>query len=285
MQITLINGIDFVINGICVVLWLNWRSISVAQPNLSVGISLLATLKRAETRRVNRWVSMVTLGSLLALRAAFYWLIGFEFGWTLPIDLGPIVIPFRADYFGRVALYSIISFLLLLALFYSSLLLLSVINRNSGETDYLCRLVRLHLGRINHFHSSIKLILPILCSMILWVLFAPFLRAWGMVPPWVSPAHLWQQSLVFALMSILALRYVLLVILGLYLLQSYVYLGNHYFWKFINLNAKNILNPLANFSIQWGKFDLRPVVGIVVIFGISFALKLGAISLYQRLPF
>lgn len=282
---TLIDFIDFAINGICVILWLNWRAVGVAQPVVGSGISLLATLKRAETRRVNRWISLVTLGSLLLLRAAFYWLIGFEFAWTLPIDLGPIAIPFRADFFGRVALYSLLSFGLLLGVFYSSLLLLSILNRRTGENDYLCRLMRLHLGRIDHLPAFIKLSLPVVGSMFLWVTCAPLLRMWGMVPPWLNFSHLCQQSVVFGAMSILTWRYILTAILALYLLQSYVYLGNHYAWSFINLTAKNLLRPLEKYPIQIGKFDLRPVVAIGLILGFWACVHWGAAEVYQRLPF
>lgn len=89
----------------------------------------------------------------------------------------------------------------------------------------------------------------------------------------------------FGAMSILTWRYILTAILALYLLQSYVYLGNHYAWSFINLTAKNLLRPLENYSIQIGKFDLRPVVAIGVILGFWAGVHWGAAEVYQRLPF
>ncbi len=281
---TLIDSIDFVLNGICVVLWLNWCAVGIAQPVVGSGISLLTTLKRAETRRINRWVSLAALSGILILRAAFYWLFGFEFAWTFLIDLGPIAIPFRADYFGRVALYSVTSFGLFLGVFYSSLLLLSILNKRTGENDYLCRLLRLHLRGVESSPAFIKLLLPVVGAGILWMLFAPLLRMWGMVPPWVSWRCLWEQAVVFGVMALLTWRYALVLILLLYLIQSYVYLGNHYSWSFLNLTAKNILRPLENRSIQLGKFDLRPAIGIVVILGFSACIRWAMVEIYQRLP-
>jgi uncharacterized protein YggT (Ycf19 family) len=55
-------------------------------------------------------------------------------------------------------------------------------------------------------------------------------------------------------------------LLALYLLNSYVYLGNHAFWSFVTATGRRVLTPVRQVRLRVGKVDFAPVVMIAVIF-------------------
>jgi uncharacterized protein YggT (Ycf19 family) len=74
------------------------------------------------------------------------------------------------------------------------------------------------------------------------------------------------------------------VVLLLHVVNSYLYLGNHAFWSFINATARNILAPLRWLPLRVGRVDLTPVVGIaVVLLGLGLGER-GLTWLFSRLP-
>ena len=111
--------IDFILNLAGLLLWLNWRSIRFDPLGRRMPATLIGTLRRAEPRRLRRWHLLAALGGLLLLRAALYWQIGSGVGWAAgKLDLGVIELSFRSDSFGRILLFSILSFGLTLGVFY-----------------------------------------------------------------------------------------------------------------------------------------------------------------------
>ena len=70
----------------------------------------------------------------------------------------------------------------------------------------------------------------------------------------------------------------------LHLLGSYIYFGNHPFWKYVDATAQTLLNPLKKIPLQAGNADFAPVVGIALVF-LSAELAGRALAwLYARLP-
>src|ERR1043166_4634382 len=120
------NVVNFILNVIALMLWLSFRSSSfdpLAQTSVA---SLAGALKRAEPRRFGRWHFLSLLAALLILRAFIYWQIGSGVGWVPKLQLGAISIFFRSDVFKLALLFSCLSFLTTLFLFYFYLLLLSI---------------------------------------------------------------------------------------------------------------------------------------------------------------
>ena len=82
----------------------------------------------------------------------------------------------------------------------------------------------------------------------------------------------------------LAWKYLITSLLLLYLLNSYVYLGNHAFWNFLAATARNLLAPLGILPLRLGKIDFAPVLAIAAVLVASRFAERGLTILYRHLP-
>jgi uncharacterized protein YggT (Ycf19 family) len=259
------GAIDFVLNLAGLLLWLSWCALHFDRLVKFAPVTLAGTLKRAEPRRVKGWQLAVVLSSILALRAVLYWLIGAPADWTPKINLELVVLAFRGDVFAAVFVYSCLSFLRALVVFYFWLLVLSVINRGNKEVDPVEKAVRVHLGRVGRWPWPAQVLLPVLAAVLLWVAAHPLLVRLGVVAPVHSLAHLTEEGLLVGLGLFLSLKYVLPLFLLLYLVASYIYLGNNPFWDFVGRTSINMMGPLRRLPLRLAKLDLAPVFGVLLI--------------------
>jgi uncharacterized protein YggT (Ycf19 family) len=275
--------IDLILNLAGLMLWLGWRSSAGNEAATGVPGGLLSTLRRANPRE-RGWVKLAGLILLLAVRGLFYKQVGSEVDWTPSLPLGPILLSFRTDLWDRVFLFSLLSFVLSLGIFYSSLLLLSVVNHRMVETSPQQRWVRARLGRFESWPRWVKVLLPWLALTLLWLVLSPLLARMRIIPPPVSPAHLAEQAAVIGLGSYFGWKYVIAAILAFHIVSSYVYLGNAPFWTFINSTSRTLNKPLSFLPLQTGKFDFSPVLLMVLVFALSELAARGLLHLYIRLP-
>jgi uncharacterized protein YggT (Ycf19 family) len=264
--------IDFILNLVGLLLWLNWRSIRFDPLAHSSAATLAGTLKRAEPRRLRGWQFLAGLGGLLLLRALVYWQIGGAAGWTPRLDLAWVVLPFRCDHLavrgevlGSAVLYSALSFARLLAIFYFWLLALVVINRQGGEADPLQKLLRSHLGPLGRWPWWVLSLLPLFLVAGLWAVLHPLLVWLSVTGPVQSPIHLLEQGLLVGTALYLSLKYLLPVFLLLHLVVSYVYLGRNPLWDFVSLTSRNILVPLRRLPLRYAMVDFAPLAGTLLI--------------------
>jgi uncharacterized protein YggT (Ycf19 family) len=275
------SWIDFILNLVCVLLWLNWRAVRLTAPTPAPVLSLAASLKRAEPRSAKRWLYLCGLAVLLGVRGLFYWQVGSALHWTPTLRLGAIAPPFRSDYPGRMQLYSALSFLVALGVFYLWLLLLSIVNRDLPEADPIQRLLRLQLGRANRWPWWVQLALPGLVVALSWLgLNGLFVRL-GLVAA-VPPGALWQQAVILGGASYLAWKYFLIGLLAIHLVNSYVYIGPAPIWNYVSLTGARLLRPLRPLPLRFGKVDLAPVVAVALVWGIAAYADRGLTHLYQH---
>lgn len=256
--------IDFLLNIVGVLLWINWRSLGfVSHPP---ALSLVTTVRPAEKKLAGRWVFLALLGGLVVLRSLFYWQMGGPLDWTPKLPLGILVISFRCDAFWRYLLFSSLSFGLCLAVLYMWLLLLSAINRKEREPGPIQKLVQLHLGWVGRWPAPLQLVLPFVFVALCWPAVHWLLASLEMIPP-LSGWPLMRQALGLSLAVILVWSYLLIVLLALHFLNSYIYFGSSPFWNFVALSGRNLLWPLR--WLHLGKMDLAPLVGIALLLVIS----------------
>jgi len=276
--------IDVILNLAALLLWLNWRSAGFDPLTKSTPTTLIGTLRRAEPSKTKGWYFLVAVLALLFLRALLYWQIGPAVDWTPTLKLGPISIIFRSDYYSRAIFFSILSFGVSLVVFYVCLLFLSMVNGQSEESDPLQKLVRLHLGWFNKWPWPLKLLLPLVLVSLLWCALNPLLAAWQIVPEVKSSVHRFEQAAAIGLGVYLAWKYLITGLLLLYLLSSYVYLGNHVIWNFLSVTGRNILSPLRFIPLRIGKVDFAPLVAIAAVLVVARFSERGFTALYRRLP-
>jgi hypothetical protein len=256
--------LDFILNCACLLLWLNWRSRGIAGVPRTPGIALVGTLRRAERTREDRWPSPLVLLLVLFLRSILYRQFGSAVRWTAALPLGPITLHFRSDDWGLMLAYSLVSFVVFLAGFYFCLIPVAAVN-GSPRNDRWSLLVRAHLGPLVHLPNWLLLIVPYLATFCFWLLFAWAFGALGLQLPPANMGQVVQEASVVGLNGWLVWRYVVALVLGLYVLSSYVYLGNAPLWLFISNTARAWLRPLEWLPIRVGKLDLAPVLALAVV--------------------
>jgi uncharacterized protein YggT (Ycf19 family) len=264
--------VDFILNLAGLLLWLNWRSIRFDPLVKRTPATLMGTLRPASPKKIRRWHLLVFLAGLIFLRAVVYrWITPF---WVGKLDLGVIVSPFRSDQFSGMLLFSVLSFILVLGIFYVILLLLSLLE----GPDPIHRLVKIPLGRLDGWPRWVKITLPFAGAALCW-----WLASWGIAK--MPPTQRFQAALVVGLESYLVWKYPLGVVLGLHLLNSYIYFGKHPFWNYVNAVAQTILRPLRKIPLRAGRVDFAPVAGITLFFFAAEGAGRGLVWLYARLPF
>ena len=274
--------IDFILNVVGVLLWLNWRAapLAVAAPAVA---SLAGTLRPAGPPSP-RVYYLGGLAALLAGRGLFYWQVGGQVYWTPRIPLGPITVWFRSDVLERMLWYSFFSFGVALGIFYLCLLLLSWIHAPSVERGPGARLVRAQLGMLDRWPGALKLALPLLVTAAAWCLLHPLLIALGIVP--ATGTDVWRllaQGVVIGLGVYLVLKFFLVGVLALYMVNSYVYLGELPLWSFVNATARGLLRPLQWIPLRAGRIDFAPALAMVaILLGAQFTQRVLA-NLYQSL--
>jgi uncharacterized protein YggT (Ycf19 family) len=257
--------IDFILNLAGVLLWLGWRSVHFDPLVRTTPATLIGTLRRAEPRRLKGWQFLVGLALLLVLRALLYRQIGSAVDWTPKLDLFFVMLAFPSDAFPPVLLFSVLSFLRILAICYFWVLTLVIINRSLADSDPLQKMLRLQLGFVARWPRFVQALLPLVVVAGVWMALHPLLARLGIGAPVRSIAHLAEQGMLIGLAVYLTLQYVLPVFLLLHLVASYVYLGSSPLWDFIGATASSLLAPLSRLPLRIGRVDLAPLVGVILI--------------------
>jgi uncharacterized protein YggT (Ycf19 family) len=277
--------VDFILNLAGLLLWIKWRSLPFDPIHKRTPATLIGTLRRAAPSHFRRWHLLAGIGLLLALRALFYWQIGPAAHWTGKLDLGVITLSFRSDLFARALSFSIFSFGRTLGIVYLWLLLLSLLAGRTAKDEPVHRLVRMPLGGVDGWPGWAKIVSPFAITALLWWLASWLLARLGIIPEPVSALHRIEESLVVGLGSYLAWKLVAAALLGLHLLNTYIYFGRHPVWNYVNAAAQTVLAPLGKIPLRAGRVDFAPVVGIAIIFFAAGLAERGLGWLYTRLPF
>lgn len=276
--------VDFILNLAGLLLWLNWRSNRFDPLVRRMPATLMGTLRPAAPKRLRRWHLLAFITGLLLLRAVIYWWIGSETNWAGKLNLGVVVLWFSSGPhwggFWHMAIYSFASLGLMLGIFYTWLLALSLL---AGPLP-IHGLVKIPLGRVDGWPRWARAILPFFATAILWWLASWLLIRLDILTP-MPPAGRFQQALILGVSSYLLWKFPLGGILLLHLLNSYVYFGQHPFWKYVSATAQTILRPLEKIPLRVSKVDFAPLVGMGLIFLVAHFAERGLNQLYNRLPF
>jgi len=269
------DAIDFILNVAGVLLWLNWRSVRLDPFTRGVPATLAGTVRRAEPMRLKRWHFLAALGILLLFRALLYRAIGPAANWTPRINLVVVQLAFpliRGHTFLSILSYSVLSFAQLLLVFYLWLLIIAIANRHETSPDALQKLVMVQLGQLARWPLTVQLTLPVLIVAGLWMAFHPLLVYIGVTPHVRSNGILFAQGCVASLMLYWTVKYLLVALLAVHLIITYVYLGANPVWEFINTTSNNLLSPLRNLPLRFGRVDLAPLLGIILVVLLLFLL-------------
>jgi len=256
--------INSILNLCGLLLWLNWLSSRFDPLARIPANTLIGALRKADPSGPRGWVSLAGLLLLLLGRAIFYQALG-PAVWTPRLPLPPIEVAFRSDSFLNMMVFSALSMLLTLGAFYSSLLLLSLLNRQAPESDPVQKLVRLYFKWFERWPRALKLLLPFIVGGLSWAALQPLLVRLGNSPATKTPAQLAEQAAIIGLGSYLTWQYVILGTLAFHIVTSYVYVGEQPFWNFVTLTARNLLRPLRRLPLRIGRVDLLPALVLALV--------------------
>lgn len=256
--------LDQILNLVCVLLWLNWRSNAGDPLTFATPVTLAGTLRHAENKRFKGWKFLAGVVLLLLLRAVIYRQIGPGAEWTPKMNLMFVALAFRSDNFNLCLLYSVLSFGRALLVLYVWLLAMALINRGRADPGPVQKLVRQQLGPVASWPWVLQLLVPFLLTTAIWLALSPLMLKLNITSHTRSFFHLAEQGALVGLGIVLSLKYLIPALLLLHLLLTYVYLGNNPIWEFISGTAKNLVAPLSGIPLRLGKVDLAPVLGIVL---------------------
>ena len=279
-----VNLLDLILNIAGLLLWVSWRYLPFDPINRARPATLTGTLRRAEPLRVRRWHFLVALFALLLVRAFFYSWIGGALDWAPGIKLGATAISFRSDLLERILFFSFGSFANTLLIFYLSLIALWLVGPRNPEGDSFQRFIRIQLTPMHRWPAIVVALVPLFATSLTWIAMSPLLARWLIVPRTESWLHLLEQAVALGLGVYPIAKHVIGVVLGLHLLNTYVYLGGNPAWNFINATGKRLLQPLKALPLRFGKMDFAPLVGIALVYGLAKLLEFGLQELFARLP-
>lgn len=275
--------VHLILNCICLLLWLNWRSKGLAAiPNRPPAMTLIGTLRSAGRSQQERWSSSLVLLGILLLRALLYWQAAFSLRWLPEISLIGFARHFRPDLFAVMVVFSFLSFLVFLGAFSSCLLLLAAVNRKAGETNYWQAFIRAYPGMFARLPSAVSLLLPFVLGFLFWLATGPFLALIQVHQPTRSFGQLSGQAVIVGLASWLVWGYAIGAVLILHVLSSYIYFGNAPFWSFISITARNLLRPLSGLPLRFGKIDLAPLFALALLGLLAWWAPVGLEWLYRK---
>jgi uncharacterized protein YggT (Ycf19 family) len=266
--------IDSILNLVGLLLWFNWRSMRIDPLASRKPATLAGTLKSTRPQRVRAWTFLVALPALLAGRAVLYWQIGEPADWIPRLDLGFVLLAFPIDDFLSALLFSAASFMRLAMLAFIWLLAIVILTRRIDEPDPILKLIRLQLGRLWRLPVWAQLLIPFLVTLGLWAAMRPVLSAAGVVGQTFSALQVLQQGSLLFLSLVVSLKLLLPLVLLLYMLSSYVYLGSSPLWDFVSSVSRGLLGPFRHEKLRSSKIDFAPLVAVIIILLILHALPL-----------
>jgi uncharacterized protein YggT (Ycf19 family) len=270
-----LNLIDFILNVAGLLLWLNWRSARLDPFTRGIPATLAGTVRRAEPMRLKRWHFLAALGILLFVRAMLYNALGPAVNWTPRVNLVLVHLAFpiiRGHSFLSALTFSVLSFVQILIVFYLWLLIIAIANRRETSPDALHKLLVVQLGKLARWPLPVQLIVPVFVVVVLWMAFHPILVYIGVTPHVRSNEILFEQGCVACLILYWTVKYLLFALLAAHLIITYVYLGANPVWEFINTTSKNLLSPLRNLPLRFGRIDFAPILGIILVVLLLFVL-------------
>lgn len=277
------DGVDCLLNVAGLLLWLGARSVRLRLPPTAT-TRYVALLKQAQPPGQRRLMLLGCLALLIVGRSWVYWRVGTEVRWVPELDLGAIRLPFNSISWSRIALYSVLSYLLVWAVYHLWLLLLSMLSAPASEAEGWQRYVRESLGWVGRLPWPVRLLGPSVMLTALWCALHSVMVEAGIMAAPASAAQLWQQGLVIGAGAFLAWKWLILGVLFLNLVNSHLYLGSWSFWTYLSTVARPLLRPFHVLPLRIGRVDLSALVGIVVYWLLFAYGEYGLNQLFSRLP-
>jgi hypothetical protein len=271
--------LDLLLNLVALLLAFAWRVVGLDRQTKPPAVSLLSTIKRAETRPARPWSLLATLCLLLVGRSLLYWHLSDSSPWAPSLDLGLASFSFRIDTWPRALLFSCASFFHASAIALLALLPVVLLNRKAAKADPFQLLLNAQWGFLSRWPALVLILLVPIAGASLWVALQQPLVWLGITSTSDTLVPGWQQALAFGLNLLLVWPYVASVTLLVHWAHTYVYIGNFGLWNCLALAGHRLIRWLP---LQFSKLDLAPPVGIVLAVALAHFAGRGAAYLFTH---
>ncbi len=278
------ESVNFLLNLLGWFLWAGAFVFPRYAVRSSQPLTLLSTLREESPPSFGRLFLLGGLAALLALRAVAYWNFLPQGGPRPAVEFGVVAVSFQSDSLIQMACYSVASFAMFLYAYYLIVFGLSITCRQRTRVDSIENLINQQLGSAAYWHPGLKLLAVGITGAVLWLLFGVgFLRIGVLPEDWTIGVLFFQSPVVaFSLWNVYLLA--IMVLIGLYVLNSYVYLGEKVVWKFVDETAKFYLSGLRKLPLVVGRIDFAPFLGIVVFWILYRVVEACLHFVFERLP-
>lgn len=257
--------IDWILNIAGLLLWFSWRAQGFDPITSRRPATLIGTLRPADAAKSPQWLLASAVPLIILIRTLFYWQLGGPADWVPKLDLGIVVAAFKVDDFASTLLFSACSFVRVALIGYFWMITISVVNGPALEPDPVLRLIRLQLGFYTRLPRIVQFILPLLLVIVLWIVVQPLLVATGVMGQARAESQVVLQGALLSGCLLLTLKILLPVLLLLYLVTTYVYLGASPLWDMVTNTGRKIVSPIGVLPVRMEKFDFSPIVAIILI--------------------
>lgn len=274
-------AVDFFLNLAALLMWLSWRGVGGTHTAGAAG-TILGNLRSAENRLQRRWSYLGGLVGLLVARAVVYRQVGPSLYWHPSWSAGAVSVSFRSDSLARMFAFSFASFGWFLLGLYTWAVGILAFNRPPHDKDGLTRALRRRFDRWASLPVPVLVALPWMAAALAWVGIGGWASSARLLPPVTGLPHLLQQAVVVGLSAWCLWRWLLLAVLVLHFVNTYVYLGAHPVWDFVQKTGLRLCTPFG--WMRLGRADFSPVPAALVLFGLPTLLASGIPPLKAWLP-
>jgi hypothetical protein len=274
--------LDWMTNLAGLFIWLAWRGFGSSP--VSRGLTLVSNLKPAgREREGSRWL-LPGLFGLLVARALIHHQFPSQFADAAVWSPGAVSVTFRSDLFQRMLAYSFLSWIQALLFAYVCFAFFAGLQRTDPDPDPITRSFRTELGRLSRWPAVIAPLPFLLLAGLLWLAVSGWLASVGLLPPFATGAHRWQQAGVVALGVLPGLKWPLVAMCVLRFLLDHVYLGPSPVWDYSHATGGRLSRWLRWVPLRFGTFDLTPLLAAAAYWGAGYFLDGAIPRLFQRLP-
>tara|TARA_B100001123_G_scaffold132559_1_gene153762 strand:+ start:1931 stop:2749 length:819 start_codon:yes stop_codon:yes gene_type:complete len=257
-----------ILNLIGLLFWVLWRAGTLLRPKPSN--ALAGPTPRPGKIFKHSWVYLIGLIVLLTLRAVFYNQFGPGLNWTPSMELIHEAPHFRSDFFPRALAYSILSFSRWLIALYICFALLITIIPKEDSSGIWGSFLRCQFSRLGKLQTIALWVTALLLASLLHIVEIEWMTLIGVR---VENTQNYHHLPLLVMLDFRAATYLTMVIVSLYILNSFIYFGEKKFWKKVDDCGKQLLAPIRKIPLMVGKLDLAPFVVMAFAYGLSYILR------------
>jgi uncharacterized protein YggT (Ycf19 family) len=276
--------IDFMLNLAAWILWVNAWMQKHHSRVLQQPITLLATLKtsRREIREI--WFYLGGCMGVLLIKALLLHYLGSPLNAAVSVDFMHVLVFFQTGSLVSMGLMALTSFLKFAFLAYLWVWFLWNLSRE-GVAEPIIGNLEMALGFLPGRHVLIQVTVLMLLGIGGWIGLGLMFGWVGILPSNVGMSQLIWQAIWISASAWLSLFWLILVLMILYLIHSYVYLGNWEGWVWVEGMGERLLEPFEMLPLQWARIDLSPCI-ILLMNGIFYLLGSRLVQqAYHAYPF